>query len=411
MVRLVKKMTATRACDVVVVGGGIGGLALGCTLANKKRNVVILEARTRILPSKRGLSLQANGLEVLQKMGFLDRVSGIGVATRNVTWYDVSRELLADFDYSLLDHPHNYLLTVIPSELEQLLRDEFLRRGGEIDESTVFTGLKQQSDGVTVTAKRTERSLEYSAKILVGADGEKSAVRQTMQLPTKIRECPDHFLFMLAEPIETIRRSARQFVGRGKMIGLFPVPKGTYIFYYIPRGEFDVLKARGLDAFKSKILSVVPDADGALANLRSWDDIVHVAPKRIEVQNWVTNRVALLGDAVHALDPSWAQGANMTLKDAGVLANTIEKCFESRDFTADRLMDYEAPRRKQATFIQRQSERTARLTATERSLNYWLGKRIRRRTGRNSDLMRIALKASAGLVDRLGWWEQLRFIL
>lgn len=404
-------MTASRICDVLVVGGGIGGLAIGCALARNKRSVVVLEARSSLRPSKRGLTLQPNGLETLQRMGLLDNVSKIGVAVSHVVWYDSKGDQLADLDYSVLDHPYNYLLTVIPSELEQILREEFLRRGGELEESTVFMGLTWQQDRVTVTAKREDSLLEYSAKILVGADGEQSPVRQTLQLPFKIKECLDHFLFMLVGPVEPIRQAARQYLGRGKMIGLYPVPRGTYVFYYIPKGTIESLRARGFDSFKTEISHSVPEVRTALSDLQSWDDIVYAQPKRVHVQNWVEDRVALLGDAAHATDPSWAQGANMTLQDADVLADTIEKCFQSHDFSASRLMEYQTMRRKQTLFIQRQSDRTARMTATESRLNHWLGKRIIRKIGRDQDLMRTALKASAGLTDHLGLWEQFRFIL
>src|SRR2546429_2871600 len=111
-------MTITGSYDIAIVGGGVGGLALGCALA-EKYHVLIIEARPRIIPSKRGLSLQANGLEALQKLDLLERVTSIGVKTRHVEWYEISGNLLADLDYSIMDHPYNYVLTLVPSELER----------------------------------------------------------------------------------------------------------------------------------------------------------------------------------------------------------------------------------------------------------------------------------------------------
>jgi len=72
--------------DVVIVGGGIGGLALGCRLANNRRSVLILEARSGISPSQRGLTLQPNGLEALQKLGLLERTIRIGTRSDIVAW-------------------------------------------------------------------------------------------------------------------------------------------------------------------------------------------------------------------------------------------------------------------------------------------------------------------------------------
>src|SRR2546427_1626640 len=108
-------MTITGSYDIVIVGGGVGGLALGYALADKY-SVLIIEARPRIVPSKRGLSLQANGLEALQKLDLLERVAPIGVKTSHIAWYEIGGNLLADLDYSILDHAYSYILTLVPSE-------------------------------------------------------------------------------------------------------------------------------------------------------------------------------------------------------------------------------------------------------------------------------------------------------
>jgi len=129
------------------------------------------------------------------------------------------------------------------------------------------------------------------------------------------------------------------------------------------------------------------------------------------VKSWVADRAALLGDAVHALDPSWAQGANLSLQDALALANTIKRCFELNDFTAAKLKDYEKERRKQTEFVQNQAERTAQFTTTESRFYYWLGKRILQRTGRSKTRMRTALTASCGLTDHFSLREKIRFLI
>src|SRR5438309_10463409 len=122
-------MGITGSYDIVVVGGGVGGLALGCALANKYR-VLIIEARPGIVPSKRGLSLEPNGQEALQKLDLLDRVTPIGGKTSHVACDEIDGTLLAELVYSILDHTYHYLLTLVPSELCRVIRNEFSRRGG-----------------------------------------------------------------------------------------------------------------------------------------------------------------------------------------------------------------------------------------------------------------------------------------
>src|SRR5437879_11174734 len=124
--------------DAVILGAGMGGLALAYALASNERKVCVLEARREVTPSKRGLTLQPNGLETLQQLGLLDRVLRIGAKTTHVSWYEIREGPLATFDYSILYHPHNYLLTVVPSELDLDLREAFSSKGGIVDDSTFF---------------------------------------------------------------------------------------------------------------------------------------------------------------------------------------------------------------------------------------------------------------------------------
>ncbi len=375
--------------DVLIVGAGIGGLALGCALTSKGRKVCVLEARTGVTRSKRGLTLQPNGLAALRNMGLLDRVARIGSKTTKVAWHEIGKKPLATLDYTILDHPHNHLLTVVPSDLELVLREAFSSRGGIICESTSFRDiLPNRSERVLVEAERNGSPVMFSVK-----------------------EYADHFLFLLAGPVASLQFEARQYVDRGKMAGFFPTRDSTYIFYYLPNRTVAEFKSRGIESFKKQLADIEPDVSDSLSNLRSWEDVAGVSARRVDVKSWVADHAALLGDAVHALDPSWAQGANLSLQDALALANTIERCFELNDFTAAKLKDYEKDRRKQTEFVQNQAERTAQFTTTESRFYYWLGKRVLQRTGRSKTLMLTALEASCGLTDHFSLREKIRFII
>ena len=398
--------------DVVTVGAGTGGLALGCALASDGRRVCLLEAKPGVSPSKRGLTLQPNGLEALQKLGLLDRVVRIGAKISRVTWREIGGGPLATFDYSILDHPHNYLLTVVPSELELVLRDAFSNVGGTICESTFFREIRRTGFGaVELKAERDGSPVEFSARIIVGADGENSRVRQAMKMPVRRKEYPDHFFFMLAGPVVSFQREAVQYLARGRMVGFFPTLGSTYIFYYLPSRKVEELRAHGFQSFKKELASIEPEVTDSLDGLRSWDDIARSSSRRVDADNWVGDQTALLGDAVHALDPSWAQGANLALQDAVALARRVETCFDLNDFSVNALKGYEEDRRQQAEFVQNGAERTAQLTATESRFYHWLGKRILVRTGRNRELIRVALRASCGLTDRFTLWEKMKFLI
>jgi 2-polyprenyl-6-methoxyphenol hydroxylase-like FAD-dependent oxidoreductase len=351
-------------------------------------------------------------LAALGNLGLLDRVARIGSKTNRVAWHEIGKKTLATLDYSVLDHPHNHLLTVVPSDLELVLRETFSSRGGIIYGSISFRNiLPNRSERVLVEAERNGSPVVFSGSIIVGADGEKSKVRQALQVPVRVEEYPGHFLFLLAGPVASLQLEARQYVALGRMAGFFPTRDSTYIFYYLPNRTVAEFKSRGIESFKKQLAEIEPDVSDSLSNIGSWEDVAGGSARRVDVKSWVADRAALLGDAVHALDPSWAQGANLSLQDALALANTIERCFELNDFTADALRGYEKERRKQTEFVQNQAERTAQFTTTESRFNYWLGKRVLQRTGRNKELMRIVLTASGGLTDHFSLRERIRLII
>lgn len=397
--------------ETIIVGGGIAGLALGCALAGSGRTTCVLEARSRTTRSKRGLTLQANGFEALEKLGLLLQVLNIGTKTKRVAWREIGGGTVATLDYTVLDHPNNYLLTVVPSDFERILREEFLAKGGTIYQSTAFQGVTVERPGsVSVRVLKEGTSVDLTARMLVGADGESSSVRKAARIPYTTKEYRDHYLFMLAGPVNALQLEARQYLGRGRMVGFYPAPGSTYIFCYVPEGKLASLKEQGLDSFKKELSGIDPDITDALGELPSWDDVGYAAPKRIDCETWVSVSIALIGDAAHALNPGFAQGANMGLQDAMLLAETVERCFEKDDFSLAALKPYDAARRKRVRFIQDQSERTAQITATESRFYSWLGKRLLKKTGGNRGLMKIALSASSGLSDHVSLRERIRFL-
>src|SRR2546427_11135180 len=137
---------------------------------------------------------------------------------------------------------------------------------------------------------------------------------------------------MLIGLVYAIRQEARQYFSSGKMVGFYPTLASTYVFYYLPKRKFNDLRSAGIESFKKELGEIEPEGSDSLDNLHSWEDVSHAAPERVEVENWGGDWTALMGDAVHALDPAWAQGANMSLQDAVALADTVERCCESRDF-------------------------------------------------------------------------------
>ncbi len=395
--------------DVVVVGGGLAGLSLAFGLADRAHSVAVLEARPSIKPAKRGLSLSPNGLEALDKLRLLQDIEKIGCKVRSVKFLKNNGELVVDYDYSLLRHKQNYILALLPHELELLLRKRALDRGVKLYEGASFGGLLRedgQPNGVRATIAGSVQELR--ADVVVGADGAMSKVRESVGIRAEVKKYGYGYVVTLVGEISDSSEEANHYLARGKMLGIFPVPGGSYLFYYLRPDGFDGLKALGLEQFKSTLTSLAPDLAGPLEAARSWDDFLYMSPQQVKARSWVSDRVALIGDAVHSLEPSLGQGANLTLQDVNALLEVLEDCLAKSDFSANALRRYEEARRPQTEFIQTMAERTAMYMNTNNRAIEWLRNRGLRNAQKNHALMLLSLGIVSGTIQKLSLAEKFR---
>jgi 2-polyprenyl-6-methoxyphenol hydroxylase-like FAD-dependent oxidoreductase len=192
------------------------------------------------------------------------------------------------------------------------------------------------------------------------------------------------------------------------MLGIFPLEHETYLFYYLPTSDFEGLKQRSLDAFKVSLTSLAPELDAPLKEVTSWQDFLHMSPVQVRVNSWVGDRVALLGDAVHALEPSLGQGANLSLQDVIALLDTLDHCFSKADFSSKALKTYEESRREHTELIQQMAEYASTYMNTDSSVMCWLRDRALKKTRGDPSLMLLGLEMASGMRQQLGLVEKLK---
>jgi len=395
--------------DVVVVGGGLGGLTLATGLADRGRRTAVLEARRGVTPVKRGMSLAPNGLRVLERLHLLSDVEGIGRKLRTVKYVKSSGELLVAYDYNLLSAKPNYLLTFLPHLLETILRNRAEENQVRIYDGATFDAFlreNSQISGVQTIIDGTKRSL--MGKVVVGADGGKSRVRDAAGIQVNSKPSKSSYLITVAGEIDGVKGDACHYLARGKMLGSFSLPHGQYLFYYIPAGAIEVVKVNGLDRFKTGLTELAPELRGTLDNLHSWDDFPYMVPQDIRVDSWVADHVALIGDAAHSIEPSLGQGGSLTLSDVDALLNVLDGCFAKSDFSASALKAYETARRPQTEVLQRMAELTAMLMNTSNRAVEWFRDRTLRRMRDNPRAMMLALDIATGTKQTVSLSEKIR---
>jgi 2-polyprenyl-6-methoxyphenol hydroxylase-like FAD-dependent oxidoreductase len=103
------------------------------------------------------------------------------------------------------------------------------------------------------------------------------------------------------------------------------INRGTYwqCAYVIPKGGFDAIKQRGLEAFRAELAGIAPLFADRVHLIQSWDDIklLSVAVDRLE--RWWKPGLLCIGDAAHAMSPIGGVGINLAVQDAVAAANVL----------------------------------------------------------------------------------------
>jgi len=301
----------------VVVGGGIGGLAAALGLLRTGWTVTVLERVAAVRPVGAGLVLQANGLRCLDALGVGGRVRADGVpdvtgGTRRADGRWLARISTAELERAL----GTPAIGIHRAALHEILF-------GALPPGTVVTGgevVGVTADGeVTYREHDTGHESTASADLVVGADGIRSAVRQALWPEA----APPAYVGVTAwrgvTPVWDRELVAGVSWDRGAEFGVVPLADRRVYWFgarnAAPGEPHDDEKAEVLAHFGRwhdpirRLIEATPTV------LR--DDLACLEPP---LTTYVKGRVALLGDAAHAMVPHLGQGANQALEDAVVLA-------------------------------------------------------------------------------------------
>ena len=355
-------MPTEKKYDLVIIGGGGGGLLLAILLGRKGLRVVLLEQKKTLTYPPRGEMIQPSALKILDHMGLLKGLVTLDPhKNRYVKFYQSEGPPLCTIDYQRLLPPYGYSLILLP----QIIQDLLLKEVATLPNVEIIYGASFQAllkDGNSVTGITYEQETEMStareqktidAPVVVGADGAGSPFRSALSIPYRLHHYQDGYLTALL-PRPKNFEDARYYLGKRKILGLFPVSSQTlYLFYMVQRDQIALLRASPISTFKEHLCSINQDLEKPLSGLTRWEETAFMPCFRVRCSRWVSDGAILLGDAAHAMNPHVAQGRNSAMEDAVVLADVLLDCFQKKNFSQKSLSEYEAMRRPPVTILQR----------------------------------------------------------
>jgi 2-polyprenyl-6-methoxyphenol hydroxylase-like FAD-dependent oxidoreductase len=343
---------------VIVVGGGIAGLSAAIGLRRSGHEAIVLERAQRIDPIGAGLTLFANAMSGLDRLGMRDAVAAQGAPAKRsaiLTWE--GREL-AEVSRDLVEGT----IAIHRADLQR----ELAAAAGEVRLGAEIEAVEQHNDEVVA---RVADGSEERGDLLIGADGLGSVARSAIADVRPRYAGYTAWRGVSPVPVETGRLT--ESWGVGERFGLVDIGRGrTYWFATknAPEGQPDEpegRKAEILRRFTGWHEPIAAIADSAEEGAILRNDVYYLEP----LSGWSNDRVVLVGDAAHATTPGVGQGAAQAIEDGVVLANRLA----SGDDLSTALAEYEAIRRPRAEAVlklSRRVDKTAQLASP-------LGSRLR----------------------------------
>jgi salicylate hydroxylase len=352
---------------IAIIGAGLGGLAAAAALLQRGHTVRVFEQAPQLGEVGAGIQMSANAMKVLDALGLRPALEPVAVRPQAFEFrrFDSGEMLhrlpLGDAHEAKHGAPYFQLHR---ADLHRALQDAVRAMDAQaLVLNARAAQIEEHRDGVRVTFADGRRA---DAELLVGADGIKSVVRRHV-LGDDSPVYTGQLAWRCTVPTERIPPALRTELVSTIWCG----PRNHAVTYYLRGGALTNFVGCVERAWEEESWTAIRPWEELDADYQGWHPMVRAVVERVDREQcfrwalnnrepslrWSSERITMLGDAVHATLPYMAQGAAMAIEDAAVLARSLDEPAHDGQPLAlpQRLRRYEAHRAPRTARVVRES--------------------------------------------------------
>src|SRR5215469_10937205 len=324
------QMTSWKDQQVLIVGGGIGGLAAALALARQGIPSQVVDQAAEFKEIGAGIQLGPNVFWMFEKLGLIESISALAVFPNNlvmldsITGEEVTRISLGDTFRKKFHHPY---ALIHRADFHRVLLDACRKSNLiRLDASQKIVEVKESNGGI---AAKTANGRDYRGAALIGADGLWSTIREIVVGDGKPKPA-GHITYRAVPPTFEVPEQYRW-----RDMTLWAGEKVHFVLYPLRTGELYNLVAvfhsnryeEGWDSYgdpaelHERFAQTCAPVRMLLNKIDSWR--MWVLCDRPPIKEWSRGRITLLGDAAHPMLQYLGQGACMAIEDAVCLADKV----------------------------------------------------------------------------------------
>lgn len=307
----------------LVVGAGIAGLATANALERVGASPRIVERADTLRPPGLGLAMMPNGVRALDALGLGERVRSCGLPQQEAARWSVDGDPIGTLDLAAARERFGPTLGLHRDALMEVLTAEL---DAEVRLGTTVEGLEDGEAGVEV---RFSDGSSDRFDLVVGADGLHSGLGPRVFGDTGLHY-RDYRAWRVVLPRTDRDSEQTEFhLGPGTFVGLFPVREDALYLFALEHGPDDEASAGDALGHVRRVAARFARLGDVIAErLVPGTPAIYTPVYEVIREHWVRGRIALVGDAAHAIVPFQAQGAAQALEDAVVLGRALAEASD-----------------------------------------------------------------------------------